>query len=201
MRKFYSLLLLLMVVGSIYSQNKIGKISGTVQDGNQKTLQSATISLHRSKDSSVVKFTVSNKIGEYEFENIAEGRYLVSASSVGYDKSFSESFEITASNPIAKLKALQMQESAKGLKGVTVTGTRPFIETKIDKTVVNVDALPSNAGATALEVLEKSPGVMVNNDGIISLRGKSGVIVMMDGTRGLLISKPKKEEPPALMVQ
>src|ERR1700704_4478098 len=136
MRKFYSLLSLLMVFGSIFSQNKIGKISGTVQDGNQKTLQSATVSLHRAKDSSLVKFTVSNKAGEYEFENITAGKYLVSASSIGYDKSFSESFEITASDPIVKMKSLQMQESAKGLKGVTVTGTRPFIETRIDKTIV-----------------------------------------------------------------
>ena len=183
MRKFYALLLFLLGFGleSIYSQNKIGKISGEVHDGNQKGLQSATISLHKAKDSSIVKFTLSNKTGEFEFDNIGEGKYMVSASSVGYEKSFSETLEISISDPTIKLKPLQMQESAKGLKGVTVTGIRPFIETRIDKTIVNVDALPSNAGASALEVLEKSPGVMVNNDGIISLRGKSGVIVMMDG--------------------
>ncbi|MEO6611896.1 MAG: outer membrane beta-barrel family protein, partial [Chitinophagaceae bacterium] len=55
------------------------------------------------------------------------------------------------------------------------------IETKIDKTVVNVDASPTNAGATAMEVLEKSPGISVDNDGNISLRGKAGVIIMLDG--------------------
>src|SRR5688500_16416283 len=47
--------------------------------------------------------------------------------------------------------------------------------------VVNVEAAPTNAGASALEVLEKSPGVSVSNDGVISLKGKQGVIVMMDG--------------------
>src|SRR5205085_2108408 len=57
----------------------------------------------------------------------------------------------------------------------------PLIENKIDRTVVNVDAAPTNAGATALEVLEKSPGISVDNDGNISLKGKQGVIVMVDG--------------------
>src|SRR6185295_10211176 len=58
---------------------------------------------------------------------------------------------------------------------------KPFIETKIDKTVVNVESSPSSAGATAMEILEKSPGITVDNDGNISLRGKAGVIIMMDG--------------------
>jgi outer membrane receptor protein involved in Fe transport len=64
---------------------------------------------------------------------------------------------------------------------VTVVGKRPPIENKIDKTVVNVDASPTNGGLTALEVLEKSPGVMVDNDGNISLKGKAGVIILIDG--------------------
>ena len=47
--------------------------------------------------------------------------------------------------------------------------------------MVNVDAAVTNVGATALEVLEKSPGVMVDKDGNISLKGKQSVMVMMDG--------------------
>ena len=70
-----------------------------------------------------------------------------------------------------------MKVAAKGLSDVTVTAKKPFIETKIDKTIVNVDASPTIAGASALEVLEKSPGVTIDNDGNISLRGKQGVIV------------------------
>lgn len=67
------------------------------------------------------------------------------------------------------------------LSQVTVVGKRPPIENKIDKTVVNVDASPTNGGLTALEVLEKSPGIMVDNDGNISLKGKQGVIILIDG--------------------
>ena len=79
-----------------------------------------------------------------------------------------------------------MHVMAKSLGDVTVNSKKPFIETKIDKTIVNVEASPTSAGATALEILEKSPGVTVDNDGNISLRGKAGVIVMMDGKQTFL---------------
>ncbi|RYY57244.1 MAG: TonB-dependent receptor [Chitinophagaceae bacterium] len=67
------------------------------------------------------------------------------------------------------------------LKGVTVESKRPLIEQRADRTIVNVDASISNVGVTALEVLEKSPGVTVDSEGNISLKGKSGVLILVDG--------------------
>ena len=58
---------------------------------------------------------------------------------------------------------------------------KKLVEQKIDRMVINVDASPSNAGTSALEVLEKSPGVQVDKDGNISLKGKQGVTVYIDG--------------------
>lgn len=67
------------------------------------------------------------------------------------------------------------------LKEVKVVARKKMVEQKIDRTVINVDAAISNAGTNALEVLEKSPGVQVDKDGNISLKGKQGVMVMIDG--------------------
>lgn len=170
----------------VMAQGKTGKISGLIQTSAGKPLASVSVSLLKAKDSSLIKVAVTSKEGIYEFENIGEGIYLVSFSSVGYEKKFSSTVSLTTDANSVKLDPIQMTEAAKGLAGVTVTGKRPFIETRIDKTIVNVEASPSNAGATALEVLEKSPGVMVSNDGAISLRGKAGVIVMMDGKQTYL---------------
>jgi iron complex outermembrane receptor protein len=64
---------------------------------------------------------------------------------------------------------------------VTVDSKRPFIEQKVDRTMINVDASPSNTGTTVMEVLEKSPGISVDKDGNISLKGKQGVMIMIDG--------------------
>ncbi len=182
MRKNFILLFFFFVcMINVSAQNKSGKISGIIQDAAGKPLQSVSVSLLKAKDSSLVKIAVTGKEGAYDFESIAEGSYFVTVSLIGYEKSESKVFDLSASNNAIQVAALQVTTAAKGLDEVVVTAKRPFIETKIDKTVVNMDASPTNAGATALEVLEKSPGIMVNNDGIISLRGKSGVIVMMDG--------------------
>lgn len=67
------------------------------------------------------------------------------------------------------------------LKEVSVVARKKLVEQKIDKMVVNVDAAVTNAGTTALDVLEKSPGIQVDKDGNISLKGKQGVMVMLDG--------------------
>ncbi|OSZ77663.1 hypothetical protein CAP36_14960 [Chitinophagaceae bacterium IBVUCB2] len=182
MRKYFTLCCLLFVcVLHSAAQNKNGKVSGSILDASGKSLSSVTVSLLKANDLALVKTAVSNKEGVYEFENIPDGEYIIQASTVGFEKGNSEKIIITPTANTVQLAALQLVPAAKGLSEVTVTAKRPFIETKIDKTVVNVEASPTNAGATALEVLEKSPGIMVSNDGAISLRGKAGVIVMMDG--------------------
>jgi len=70
--------------------------------------------------------------------------------------------------------------TAKKLNEVTITGKKQLVERKQGKTIVNVDAAVTNAGTTVLEVLEKSPGVMVDKNGNISLQGKASVLVMID---------------------
>lgn len=70
--------------------------------------------------------------------------------------------------------------STKSLKEVTVTGKKQLVERKQGKTIINIDAAVTNAGTTVLEVLEKSPGVMVDKNGGISLQGKASVLVMID---------------------
>jgi hypothetical protein len=186
MRNLFTLLTGILLSVCTYSQTKIGKISGIVTDDAQKPIQSVTVSLLRAKDSSLVKIAVTNKEGKYEFENIVEGKFLLSASSIGFRKRFGQSFEISASDSTLNFEAFKLAADARAMEGVTVAAKKPFIETKIDKTVVNVEASPTSAGSTALDILEKSPGITVDNDGNISLRGKQGVIVMMDGKQTFL---------------
>lgn len=179
MRRTFLLLIVFAATALGAVAQTTGKITGLVADDAGKGLASATVSLLRAKDSVLVKLAVSNKDGGYEFFNIKEGKYLLSVTSVGYGKKFSAPFTLASEE--VNVPAMALTQSAKSLNEVTVTARKPFIESKLDKTVVNVEASPSSAGSTALEVLEKSPGIMVNNDGAISLRGKQGVIVMMDG--------------------
>ena len=182
MRKFLTLLTLILIFSTIsQAQKPTGKVSGQVIDGKTKTIESATITLLRAKDSSVAKIGMANKLGSYVFENVSAGKYLVSISAVGHTKGFSESFEITASNNSITLKTIELVPIARDLAGVTVMSKKPLIEQKIDRTIINVEASITNVGTTALEVLEKSPGISIDKDGNISLKGKQGVQVFIDG--------------------
>lgn len=182
MRKYFTLCLILFACGvNAVAQNTTGKISGIVLDESNKPLPAVSVSLLRKTDSAIVKIAITNKEGKYQFENIQDGNYVLLASGVGYQKKISKEVTLVPGNNSIEVAALGLSPDAKGLTGVTVTSKKPFIETRIDKTIVNVDASPTSAGASALDILEKSPGVVVDNDGNISLRGKQGVIVMMDG--------------------
>src|ERR1051325_4666282 len=183
MRKLRSLLTIALVSLSLlsFAQTKNGRVSGTVIDGNTKTIESATITLLRAKDSSVAKMSVADKNGKFVFENVADGKYLVSITATGHQKGFSESFEINAVNTSITLKTVELIQLEKTIGAVTVTTKKPLIEQKIDRTIVNVEASVTNVGNSALEVLEKSPGITVDKDGNISLKGKAGVQVYIDG--------------------
>jgi iron complex outermembrane recepter protein len=154
------------------------KLTGSII-GNQKPIEAATINLLKSKDSSIVKMQVSNKEGVYEFTNVAKGNYLLLTQTLGYAKQY-RAVQITNEKEI-QIPTIELIATSKNLSDVTVTSRKPLIEQKLDKTIVNVEASPSNVGANALEVLEKSPGVSVDKDGNISLKGKAGVQIYLDG--------------------
>lgn len=183
MQKIFTLLTALIISLTVASQTQIpnGTVKGSVNDEKNRPIEAASVSLLKATDSSLAKMTVSNKEGIFMFENISEGKYFVSITAIGHSKSFSEPFALNTANNSIALKTISLQAKAKDLSGVTITASKPLIEQKIDRTVVNVDAAVTNAGATALEVLEKSPGITVDKDGNISLKGKQGVIIMLDG--------------------
>ena len=94
-----------------------------------------------------------------------------------FTSAFSRQAQVTDTTAKDTILPFQSQE----LKEVKVIARKKFVEQKIDKIVINVDAAISNAGTTAMDVLEKSPGVLVDKDGNISLKGKQGVMIMIDG--------------------
>ena len=185
MRRLLLMALFFSGIGFIAKAQSGGKVWGTVNDAAGNPIPSVTVSLLKANDSSLIKVAVSEKNGQYEFANIAGGDYLAAFTSVGFEKITSPAFAVKT-DETTSVGQTTLQEASKGLSGVTVQSRRPLVEHKIDKMVVNVDASPTNAGATALEVLEKSPGISVDRDGNISLKGKQGIIVLMDGKQTYL---------------
>lgn len=182
MKQLFLLLTIMSLSVLSFAQSSTGKISGSIKDGgNQKIIDAATISLLKTKDSILVKTAITDKDGNFIFENIKNGSYFVQASSLGHSNVFSNSFTLSPDQNSFNVGVLQLIPLDKNLKEVIVTSKKLLIERKIDRTIVNVDAAISNEGTTAMDVLEKSPGVTVDKDGNISLKGKQGVLIMLDG--------------------
>lgn len=162
-------------------------VTGIVADEKGKPVSSATISLLQTIDSSAVKFTVTNQDGRYKFIGLKKGRYMITATSSGFQKAFSVLFDLN-DLPI-DLPGIVMVSEKNDLSTITVQANRPFIEFHLDKLVINVEASPTNAGSNVLEVLAKSPTINVDMDENISMNGKQGVLVLLDGKTTYLGAK------------
>jgi iron complex outermembrane recepter protein len=166
------------VLTSVATFAQTQNITGEVFGSNKKPIEGAVVSLLKSKDSSFVKASITDLEGKYEFLNQKEGSYFLTITHVGFQK-YSHPVFTLANQPL-EIPAIQLVEDSKTLNEVTVSAKKPFVQRLIDRTIVNPDALISNAGANSLEVLEKAPGVQVDFNGIISLKGKPGVVVFID---------------------
>ncbi len=149
----FSILVLLILMNHLSATaQQTGKVKGQAVEG-------ATISLLKASDSSLVKLAVAGASGIFELEQVNIGEYFLQVSAVGYQTYYTTAFALKTENEIYDLKAVPLSKSSDELKAVTVTASKRMIEVKPDRTIVNVDAGISNAGATAIEVLEKSPGI------------------------------------------
>ncbi|MDO7851728.1 TonB-dependent receptor domain-containing protein [Hymenobacter convexus] len=159
-----------------------GILSGQVQTAAGAPIEFATVTLHRTTDSVVVKSEFSDEKGVFRFEQAVAGKYLVSAAQVGFVRGW---VPVTlAAGETLTLPPLMLQTStATALKEVTVVAKKPTYERLADRTVVNVEGSTLAAGNTSLDVLARSPGVTVDANDNLALRGRQGLLVLIDGKR------------------
>ena len=177
MKTLLTTLLLVLFTSAAMAQAGKTTITGTVKNGEGKPLEGATVTLLQAKP---IKTTATNAAGIFNFNNVADGNYQLTISAVGYAAATPIMLKVTGQEKLT-VEVAPLIATAKNLGEVVVQAKTKMVEVKADKTVVNVDAMISNAGSSAMDVLEKSPGVMVDKDGNISLKGKQGVIIMLDG--------------------
>lgn len=163
-----------------FAQQTTGIVKGMVVDNNGKMYKAATVLLEKSKDSSLIKTEITDANGKYEFMNIKAGSYFIVVTAVGFNQYRSKVFKLDSGQPLAVETAL-LKLADKELKGVVVSGKKPLIEVKADKTIINIEGSINATGSNAMELLQKSPGVVVDKDDNISLKGKTGVKIYIDG--------------------
>ena len=169
----------LLILNTSIAQSSV---KGRILDNSQQPLAFANVLLLRAADSTLVRGLITEDDGEYQFDLESQERYLISSSIIGYTTIYSQVF--VGNGKSIELPAMVLAEAVNELEEVTVVARKPLFEQQIDRTVINVQNSITSAGNSALEVLEKSPGVEVDRGNeVLSMFGKQGVIVMINGKR------------------
>ncbi len=173
-------LLLTMLIGVQAMAQEPAKISGQVRDAAGSPLAQATIMVMKAADSTLSKTAITDKAGVFSAESLKASTYYVVVSTVGMSDWQSDLIKIAAGEhyklPVVSLKAVSNE-----LESVVVSRRKPMIEVSADKTVFNVENSIVAQGSDALEMLSKTPGVQVDNNDNISMKGKTGVKIYVDG--------------------
>ncbi|PYF68412.1 TonB-dependent receptor [Pedobacter nutrimenti] len=178
-------------------------IKGVINDNSGTPQPFVTLVLLNTLQQRVVGRTLSDEHGNFVFEPPGQGNYEILASAMGYERYKSPGFSIRSDDQVLPEIKIVLQ-SAEGtlLHTVNIISRKSVVERKADRTIVNVDAMLTATGGNALEVLEQSPGIVVDNDQII-LKGKPNVTIFIDNKPSYLqgneLSDYLKSLPAALL--
>ncbi|HEU4472803.1 MAG TPA: outer membrane beta-barrel protein [Flavisolibacter sp.] len=164
----------------LYGQ-AVRRLSGQVMAENGDPLAGASVSL-LNKDSSQVRHVLTDSNGRFALSHDRNGSYFLLVSHTGYHSYKSVAFDLDDTD----LGAIRLVALTKGLKEVTVRSDKALIALEDNNIVYNVARSIDAQGGNALDALRKAPGVMVGSDNIISLNGKQGVLVLLDGKQTYL---------------
>lgn len=153
-------------------------VTGTIVDEADQPLPAATVRLVTAKDSTYVNATTTRDNGRFAIRGIADGRYKLIASYVGYEQTVTE---IKVSGKNASAGTIALQPSAVQLKEATVTGIRTPIKVMQDTVEFNADSYKTQPNAMVEDLLKRLPGVEVGSDGKITANGKEVTKILVDG--------------------
>jgi len=157
------------------------KISGTVVDADSKSpVEFATIALINASTGKPIDGTMADEKGRFTMSKVGAGKYKLLVSFIGYQQKTLEEFTIKSDNDDLNLGTISLASNAQKLSEVVVTGEKPLVEEKIDRTVYNAEKDITNAGGNAADVLQKVPSLSLDNDGNVQLRGSSNVRVLIN---------------------
>ncbi len=174
MTKYYLSACLSFIAANCFGQSY--NIEGAVNDTEQKAIKAATVSLLNATDSSWVLSALADDKGHFVLKGIKADKYILSAQALGYRIAYASLHLVSDLNTVN----ITLDKNNHQLNDVTISSQRSFIEPGLGKTVINVEKSISSAGSNVWELLRKSPGVTVTDEGGISMQGKQGVLVLID---------------------
>jgi outer membrane receptor protein involved in Fe transport len=159
-----------------------GKISGTVLDKETNLpIESAVVKLDKGKDSTLITGAESNSSGKFVLDNVPFGFYTLRISMVGYSSSIIRDVILNRENKELTYDSIKLKSGATTTEEIVIESEKSPVQFQADKKVFNLEQNINNKGSNALDVLRNLPGVTVDVDGNVSLRGSQNVRIMING--------------------
>ncbi|MFN8713734.1 MAG: outer membrane beta-barrel protein [Bacteroidota bacterium] len=180
MKQLVLALLFVFTAQIAYATVNSAVIKGSVQTTDKQSAEFAVVTLLTVSDSSLVKGAVVAADGSFMIESVAPGNYFLTTSFTGYSKNWYGPFELAVGQTELVLPEIVLSLAA-GMKEVTITAIQPLYVQKADMLIMNVENSPVKLSGTVFDLIQKVPGVTVNQNGVITMKGRSGVQVYVDG--------------------
>ena len=150
------------------------KVRVLIVDDKKDTVQNASAAIYQLPDSSLLakKTIVAGTV----FNVNPKGNYLIKISAVGMQDT-EQGFTAPGSDSVI---IVPMQHKTSNLGNVTVVARKPLIKDDDDKTTVDAEVL-ANSSTNAYEILEKTPGAIVDQDGNVYLSSTNPATVLING--------------------
>ncbi|MGW8315424.1 MAG: TonB-dependent receptor domain-containing protein [Bacteroidales bacterium] len=172
-------LLIIPLLSNLNAQDNGSLIKGTVFNPDKEPAEYSTVVL-MNQDSVFMSGTLSGPDGAYQFESLGGGTYFIMVRNVEFNTYVSPPIALKG-NDVFELDPIHLEIRVNDLEEVVIKGEKAMVEVHPDKMVYNVSASVNASGNNALELLSKSPGVMVDMDKNIIVQGKSGVQIYING--------------------
>lgn len=182
--------LFLISIQLVFSQNEKLQASGKIQDSAGKGISFSTIIAYILPDTlKPVGGASSDDAGNYRIEGLKPGQYKLKISALGFKTKWFGPFVLQKSSV---WPAIKLESRPNTLKDVTVAEDKAYMQQQIDKKVFAVDRDLNSQGGTATDVLGNVPGVTVDPDRAVSLRGNTGVTILIDGKPSALLGSSRQ---------
>jgi outer membrane receptor protein involved in Fe transport len=197
-----SFILTLLVPSAFGNDIGYGRVLGEIKEKESgHAIEYATIRLYNSTDSIMMTGTVSRPDGSFVLEPISYGSYYLVISFMGYQSVETDEFNVSRENSIYDLGDIFLSSNATLLNEVEIVANHHNIDFQIDKKVISVNQQLASASQTAVEILESVPSIRVDIEGNVSLRGSSGITVLIDGKPTVLDASDVLSQIPASTIQ
>lgn len=162
------------------SPGNIGTAKGIVRDtAHNYVLRSATVSVYKAADSTLLSYQITNNYGEFSFKGLPINVSLrLEASHVGYQM-LRKNFTIPAAKHAIDLQTLIIEPKDITLKEVGITV--PPISMNGDTLEFNAAAFKLDSNAVVEDLLRKIPNITLWGDGQITVNGREVKSVLVNG--------------------